>query len=257
MDRAFDQIAKTLLAGFERCFCLFALDHLLAQGRRAAFRLAVEAGLFDGNGGVAGKRLQQRFFLVIEDVSLLPVNVEHTDEPAAVTQRRPEIAHDPERDRTYLVIGVEPIVRTHIRHGERATLAGHQPGQTLSHLERGFVHDLLGEAVAPGHHQIIAVEQPEAGALDAEQLRRLLGDGAESLFDLDPTGHLGTRANQPLETPRPLSQCPLDPSARDDLQHQVGAESNEKQNDCEGSNDKRGILLGKAGWPVQHEAIRW
>ena len=129
--------------------------------------------MVDGDGGLAREGLRQ--LLLARGEGPPPAEGQHADGPLADQERHPEVVRVAEALVRGQMVGQHPA-RRELAH-ERLTGGEHPAGQALAHLDPRPEHGLDGGAGEARHHQVVAVEQPEARVVDVEQSRRLLGDG--------------------------------------------------------------------------------
>ena len=140
-----------------------------------AVGLTVEARVLEGNRRLSGKRLGQ----------LLIARAEAA--PGAERQDADHAIPDPERDAQVMRVAelalALPVLRHHVdRAGldhQRSALGDDLAAEALADLDPRTDHRLFRGAGEPGQHEHVALDEPEAGVVDVEQARRLLGDGAE------------------------------------------------------------------------------
>ena len=126
--------------------------------------LAIEPGVVDRDGGLAREGLGQ--LLLARGERAAAAEDEHADRPLAHEQRHAQEVGVAEPLARHL------MVRDHVGPFQLAHqgLAGrqHLAAQALAHLQPGPRHGLGRGAGEPGHHQLVAVQQPEARVVQLE-----------------------------------------------------------------------------------------
>ncbi len=170
--------------------------------------VAIQARVVDRDGGLAREGLGQ--LLLARGEGPAPAEDEHPDGPLAHQKGNPQVVRVAEAVPGRLVVR-QYVGALELAH-ERLARREHLAAQALPRPDPRPPHGLGRGAVQARHHQIVAVEQPEARVVHFQQPGRLLGDRGEQgfgggerpdlLVDLEQRGQRGLAIALLGEQPR-------------------------------------------------------
>ena len=138
--------------------------------------LADEPRVLDGDDRLPRERLGQ--LLVARAEGPPRAEGEHPDGPPADLQRHTEERRVAEASDGGELRGRNVGHRRDVEH-EGVARREHLAGEALRGLDPLLQHRLAGRARGAGQHEVVPLEQPEAGVVHVEQPCRLLGDGGQ------------------------------------------------------------------------------
>jgi hypothetical protein len=143
--------------------------------------LAEEAVLGDGDRGLVSERRQETDVVRSERAPLLRVDAEHADHVPVERQRDSKVPVKSKLDGARHVGGGLAPVLDEILDGQRLARRHDSTAQALADLDAGPQHDVRGSGAAGREHELIPLEQADAGGLGTEQPGGLLDEQREKL----------------------------------------------------------------------------
>ena len=164
------------------------LADLVERGEQARVpaRLAIQGGVLDGHGQVAGQHEQGGARFGVVGVRVGPFDVEHAHEPVAVDERDGELGPHSGHD------GEVPRILAHVGDEERLLLPGGGADDALARLDAQAGRDHVVVALHEGGDQgAVGLGQEDVEDPVVDDPPQLARDGGHQLLGVEDGGDLG------------------------------------------------------------------